>query len=437
LRQVFLFATFNAFSFQIVLGGPMVLYAKSLGASATVLGIIAGMMPLLVIFQIPAARYVAAVGYKRFVLRGWTVRVTFIFMMSLVPMTEWFLQPGTRLSLMLFLLFWFNLSRGISSCGWLPWITSLIPAEIRGRYLAREAACVNVASGVTLLVAALLLGGEPGGWRFSAIFIFSAVSGAVSLWFLRRIPEGETPGQMKFSNTAVPWREIARYEPFRKLLRMNVAWALAFGGMSAFTVTYLKVEAALPERTILLLASTSFVGGLASLWLLSSRLDRFGSRPVLMAACLGWLMILCAWVLLSARVIDLHLAVVMILMFLMGLGAAVVSMANTRLAMAVVPTMGRSHFFALFSVVGNLALGVAPIFWGLVIDAFRPFETVWHGLHLNRYTVFFLGGAVAFSVAWWYSRQLEEPAAGSMEDLLGDILQRSRFRFWLRLWPRQ
>jgi hypothetical protein len=62
---------------------------------------------------------------------------------------------------------------------------------------------------------------------------------------------------------------------------------------------------------------------------------------------------------------------------------------------------------------------------------------VWHGLHLNRYTVFFLGGAVAFSVAWWYSRQLEEPAAGSMEDLLGDILQRSRFRFWLRLWPRQ
>ena len=40
----------------------MVLYAKTLGASATVLGIIAGMMPLLVIFQIPAASYIPRSG---------------------------------------------------------------------------------------------------------------------------------------------------------------------------------------------------------------------------------------------------------------------------------------------------------------------------------------------------------------------------------------
>ena len=63
----------------------MILYAKSLGVSATVLGIIAGMMPLLVIFQIPAANYVSRVGYKRFVYGGWGVRVMFIFGMALVP----------------------------------------------------------------------------------------------------------------------------------------------------------------------------------------------------------------------------------------------------------------------------------------------------------------------------------------------------------------
>jgi len=47
IANAFLFATFNALSFQIVLSSPMVLYAKSLGASATILGVIAGMMPLL------------------------------------------------------------------------------------------------------------------------------------------------------------------------------------------------------------------------------------------------------------------------------------------------------------------------------------------------------------------------------------------------------
>ncbi|HWV98128.1 MAG TPA: hypothetical protein VNZ64_00415 [Candidatus Acidoferrum sp.] len=76
LHHAYLFATFNAFSYQVVLNSPMVLYAKVLGASATVLGIIAGMMPLLVIFQIPAASYIPRMGFKRFVYAGWGTRVT-------------------------------------------------------------------------------------------------------------------------------------------------------------------------------------------------------------------------------------------------------------------------------------------------------------------------------------------------------------------------
>ena len=58
LGPLYWFSALNALSFQPVLGSAMVLYAKSLGASATVLGILAGMMPLLVITQLPAARFV-------------------------------------------------------------------------------------------------------------------------------------------------------------------------------------------------------------------------------------------------------------------------------------------------------------------------------------------------------------------------------------------
>src|SRR6266478_6127501 len=97
LANAFIFATFNAFSFQIVLGSPMVLYAKSLEASATVLGIIAGMMPLLVIFQVPAATHIARVGYKKFVYAGWGTRVMFIFGIALVPLTGSFLSRPTQL----------------------------------------------------------------------------------------------------------------------------------------------------------------------------------------------------------------------------------------------------------------------------------------------------------------------------------------------------
>src|SRR5436190_14824136 len=102
LHNAFLFSTFNALSYQIVLSSPMVLYAKTLHASATVLGIIAGMMPLLVIFQIPAANYIPRVGFKRFVYGGWGMRVMFIFVMALVTLAHVFLNNAAQLSLMLF-----------------------------------------------------------------------------------------------------------------------------------------------------------------------------------------------------------------------------------------------------------------------------------------------------------------------------------------------
>jgi MFS family permease len=437
LNNAFLFATFNALSFQIVISSPMVLYAKSLGASATVVGIIAGMMPLLVIFQIPAAQYVSRVGYKRFVFAGWGMRVMFIFGMALVPLTYIFLNPTSRLALLLLLLFAFNLSRGISSCAWLPWITSLVPAAVRGKYLARDAGCVNLASFVCFLLGALCLAGEPHPWQFAVLFCFSAIAGAVSLVFLKRIPDVEPPAEERTSRAPVPWGELIRYGPFRKLLRMVVVWSMAYGGLTAFTVAFLKTEIGMIEGRILLVSSVSFLGGLSSLWILGTRLDSFGSKPVLTFSFVTWLLVLAGWGLLAGQVFGPRLWIILLLQIFMGLLAAMVAMSNTRLAMVIVPVMGRNHFFAIFSVLGNLSLGLAPILWGLLIDAVGPWRGVWLGVEWNRYTIFFAAAMLVMSIAFILSRQLEEPQAASMEELLRELLVQSPQRVWVRLWPRE
>ena len=437
LPNVFLFAIFNALSFQIVLGGPMVLYAKSLGASATVLGIIVGMMPLLVIFQIPAARHVARVGYKRFVFAGWGTRVGFIFATALIPLTTGFLDAATRLVLVLAVLFAFNLSRGISSAAWLPWITTLVPESLRGRYLTREAGFVNVGSFASFLLAALYLGDRPATWQFSALFGFSAVMGVVSLIFLRRIPEPAMPEQeAQGSGEPVPWAAIGAYRPFRKLLRMNVAWSVANGGLGAFVVVFLKSVAGMSEERVLLAMSASFLGGLASLALLGPRLDRVGSKPIITASLLVWFGVEVCWVLLAGRVWPTPFWVACGLQFLMGLAGSMVGLANTRLAMAIVPPMGRNHFFALFSVVGSLTLGLAPIGWGLFIDAFAPVHRVWHGFEVNAFSLFFGAVAVVFLVTTWLCQRLDEPKAASLDALLRDLLQQSPLRELMRFWPR-
>lgn len=430
------FSTFNALSFPLVIGSPMILYAKTLGASATILGIIAGMMPLLVIFQIPAAKHVHRVGYKRFVHAGWSVRVMIIGAIALVPLTGWFLNPVSQLSLILALLFAFNLSRGISSCAWLPWITSLVPLEVRGRYLSWDAACVNLASFVITAVAAAALWEQPAAWSFAILFALSAAMGAVSLTFLKRIPEVETPEEVRASNTPVPWGAIAGYNPFRRLLWAHVAWSVAYGGVTTFTVAWLKTEAAYPERDILLVTSLSFLGGLSSLWWMGSRMDRLGSKPLLSFSMAAWMVIMGGWTLLAGDALSAGLGWVVPLQFMMGLFASMASMAFTRLAMAVTPPMGRSHFFALYSVVGNLTLGISPVVWGIMLDALSGVRVAWHGFQFNRYSLFFGVLVIVYFVAEACCRRLEEPKAVSMDKLLRELLVQSPLRIWVRFWPR-
>ena len=64
----FRFSLYNAVNFQITLGAPMVLYAKALGGSATTIGIVASLAPLMTVLQLPTAYFIPKVGYKGFVL---------------------------------------------------------------------------------------------------------------------------------------------------------------------------------------------------------------------------------------------------------------------------------------------------------------------------------------------------------------------------------
>ena len=143
---------------MIVMDAPIFLYADSLGASATVMGLIAGLTPIMVVFQIPAADHVGRVGYKRFITTGWTIRLLFILPLVAVPLLDNRINAQSQLALVIGALFCFNLIRGIASTGWFPWITGIVPENVRGRYLTRETASNNIGSLVALSIAAVWLG---------------------------------------------------------------------------------------------------------------------------------------------------------------------------------------------------------------------------------------------------------------------------------------
>lgn len=391
------FQLFNAVAFQIMMGAPIILFAKSLGASSTVLGIVAAFTPLMTVMQLPATRFLERCSYRQFVLSGWGLRTIFIFVVAVIPVL-WFLDAMSKLALLLATLFLFNLLRGISSAGIMPWIAAIIPESIRGRFLAVDQFFMYLGSLFALCVSAMLMSGKVDDWEYSLVFLVSAIGGTVSLYFIKRIPDAPAEDVVRRSAQPVPWLAILKYPPFLRLLIFNLLFMVMIGSLGVFTVEYLREFPKFDPHLILLLSAVSFIGPLLSLLITGRVIDAIGSKPLLRAGLIGFIFVLAGWCMIAGGLIPCTIPTIVALNFLSGLSGANFSLANTRIMMATMPEMGRNHFFALFTVITSLGLGAAPVVWGISLDAIGTYEFVTDWFSWRKHSIYF-AALMPFAVA--------------------------------------
>ncbi len=432
VNHLFVFFFFNFVSCMIVMDSPIFLYAESLGASATVMGLIAGLTPLMVIFQIPAADHVNQFGFKRFITTGWAIRLVFVLPLIAVPLMDGRINPQSQLAIVIGALFCFNLVRGIASTGWFPWITGLISKPVRGKYLTWENASNNIGSLVSLLLTAWYLGANPDSQQFAVLFAFSLLAGLVSLWFIHRVPDAPVSEENAGRIQPMPWKEILQHKRFRRLLRISFIWAVVMGGLMAFVVKFLKGPGAMPDDRVLYASAVKFVGGLATLWFLHSRLDRLGSRSLMVLAIVMWALIFGVWTGMSGGRLSVQFVWICGLTLVMGFAFCTFNMCLTKLAMAIVPERGKSHFFALYSVVGSLAVGVFPILWGILIDALEGVQVRWLGLEWNQFSIYFAALIAVLAGLLVLVLQLKEEHAADLNAMLRDFIRHNPLRDWMR-----
>lgn len=434
--NAWVFQVFNSISFTMVLGAPMLLYFKRLDASATILGMVVALSPLLNTLQIPAARYVERVGYKRFVLAGWTARCFCILAMAGVAMLPGWIDAMTRMGLMLLLLLGYNALRGISVCGFLPWITQLVPEQVRGRFVSLEQVAGQGAVVVTMLGVAWYLEADGSTAPFAPLFLLSFVCGLISLRFLRRIPDVPVPEASR-SAEPVPWKSIMGFQPFRDLVRQNVVILIAYAGGAVLILPMCRDKFGMSDPDFLLMNVASGIFYVGACLGLGKVVDWTGSRPMLATMCGMHTLHFLGWTLVAAGVLPFSWPVILWQAFTWSLGFAMFVIANTRLAMAIVPTLGRSHFFAVFSVAHSLAGGLFPIFWGLSLDVLSGFSVAWGGVELNRFSFLYLGASVMLVVGWVALRPVSEAKAMTTEHFLRELFVETPMRALTRIWHRQ
>ena len=157
-----------------------------------------------------------------------------------------------------------------------------------------------------------------------------------------------------------------------------------------------------------------------------------GSRPIMYVGLGLWVLLVGGWAAMAGGLFRPEFAIVLGLYLCMGFAFAMFSMATTKLAMDTVPAMGRSHFFAMYSVVGSLTMGLLPILWGLLIDLLQPVKEGWLGLEWNQYSIYFVGVMGVIIAGLVLVKKVEEPKAARLEEFVLDLIRNSPLRSWLR-----
>ncbi|GAG41007.1 unnamed protein product, partial [marine sediment metagenome] len=175
----------------LLLGTPIILFVKQLGANALQVGLVLAFFRGLMVLQLFGARFAETFGYRRMLILGWFLRGVIACVIAYLALVSPGIAPGTAVTLVLALLFLFNSARCFSLVSWIPWISMIIPKKLRGRFFALRGSIIEAVGIISCFMIALILGADPDSGRFALLFFISAGAAIIGAIFLIRSPGGE------------------------------------------------------------------------------------------------------------------------------------------------------------------------------------------------------------------------------------------------------
>jgi MFS transporter len=397
-KTLYRFHIFNALSFWIILGTPIVLFTTWLGGGSVAVGIVSSIMPFLTILQIPSTKIISHWGYRRIMLYGWVCRTLMLIGFIIIPIFKGTLSSNYLVAGVVFFLFSWSFIRGLANASWMPWMKTLIPEKSLGQYFARQNIYIRLMYLVVLFMSGVILGKNPTSFRFSFIFAFSFITAIISIRYLSRIPPVDIPEKEKEQKSLIQKvRKALENSNFRRFLSFAFFWTMANAGFEAFCVLFLKKEIGMSHRGILWLGASSITGRILILLIAGKFLDKWGSRPI-MKICLSLSFLhLGGWFLLSRGNLPPYISLLILLYMLHGIVHSTLWIANTRLIILTVPQGSSIIAMAVYTSVIGVVGGTVPIIWGKLLSSLQngfmePFSYFFiFGILMNLASLLMLG----------------------------------------------
>ncbi|MEX1310688.1 MAG: MFS transporter [Candidatus Sulfomarinibacteraceae bacterium] len=352
-------------------GALLVAFALMLGASLTVIGLIAAVGPLSQLLQIPAIWIVEKLRRRKaLVVVTLALSRTAWFAVAAIP---WLVPQQHRVTaLLLSLAVTFGFA-SISSSAFNSWKRDLVPDENMGIFLARRLSLATAAGAVVTLAAGFSIdwGGRHLGdpmTIYSILFLLGGFFGLLGVGFLGRIPEPRMAlpdGRGILATLAEPLRD----EGFRPLLWFLASWNFAVNMAAPFFTVYMLSRLGLPVGWVLALSVISQVANVSFYPIWGRLADRFSNRSVLGLS--GTLFIVCIamwpfttmperYVLTLPLILGIHV--------LAGISTAGVNLCAGGIALKMAPRGKATAFLATNALISGAAATLAPAIGGVLAD---------------------------------------------------------------------
>jgi HEAT repeat protein len=283
-RRVFdTYSAVNSFSFALVTGNAITLYALALGASSTVVGLL-GSFLYASFFAIPLGK----LALRRMTLVKTFANTWMIRTLSLVPLLfiPYFVAIGAGKTAILALLvgvFLFNLFRGMGLIANNPVIGILSPGKDRGEYIIRLSLINNAFSMLSTIVLALLLWRDSGVRTWNLVIVAGIAAGFVASLLLYRLPD---PGARKGSsgNSSPSFfriiAEALRETNFSRFILSYLVIGIGIGMARPFIVVYCKEVYGQSDSIVTVFSVASSIGAILMGLVMRLVIDRLGAKPM-------------------------------------------------------------------------------------------------------------------------------------------------------------
>ena len=361
------FGFFNATTWMIGLGTPLVLLAGELGASSFEVGMAYSFVFLLLPVQILATATLPRFGYKKQVIFGWATRGIFL----LIPLYLAYIAPQSPERWMVHALiastFLFSLFRSMGSCGVMPLVYGTLPEHLRGRYFSTDQAVTGISGIMTLLLCAVLFRFLPIYEAFFWQYLYAIIGVFLTIYYLAKVTDPPKPKSTSLGQILVETPVIClRRTPFRQYLVFMIAAALMGPAFVPLKAYYLKVEGHLGADRILLYTALQYCGAILGTMVMRNRVDKIGAKPVFRLSLVLSLCISVYWYFLVS---GTHLLIHFLpfAYFTFGIAASQWVTAHLKYLPRVCDEEKQALHVSVHSSVIGIIGGLAPIFWGFMV----------------------------------------------------------------------